>query len=121
MENKIFKDFDKLIIEKRIAKLAGLEFDVSLVSTRQALKYVKFRDEALTMSGEAALKKMVSIVTEICGKPLVKSRFKKLFSRSIDEKWLIENTNYEQLQAFIDFVLEPLMAKPEEGKSEKKK
>ena len=117
---EIIKDFDTLIIEKRIAKLSGLEFDVSLVSTRQALKYVKFRDKILTMSGEAALRQMAEIVAEICGKPVTQNRFKKLFVKSIDEKWLMENTNYEQLQAFIDFVIEPLMAAPKEDPVEKK-
>jgi hypothetical protein len=122
MENSIFKDFDKLIPQKRIAVLCGKKFDVSKISTRDALKYIIFRDKILTMSGEAALRKMASIVAEICGKPIAdRNVFKKLFSKKIDEKWLLKNTNYEQLNAFIEFVLEPLMAKPQEGKTEKKK
>ncbi|OFW52736.1 MAG: hypothetical protein A2163_11595 [Actinobacteria bacterium RBG_13_35_12] len=120
--NDIIRDFDKLILDKRIATLAGKSFDVSLVPTRLALKYVVFRDKALIMTGETAFKQMVSIVAEICGKPIVNGNiFKKLFNKSINEKWLINHSNFEQLQAFMDFVIEPLMAKEEDIKDSKEK
>ena len=116
----IIKDFDKIIPDKRIAILAGNEFDVSKISTRMALKQVAFRDNALKMNGEEAFKKAVEIVAEICGKATVKGNFfKRLFNKTIDEKWLINNTNYEQLTQFMEFVLEPLMAKAEDTKDSK--
>ena len=124
----ILKDFDLLIPDKRIAKLAGKEFDVSLISTRMALKQVVFRDNVLKMSGEKAFKRAVEIVAEICGKPKNNddsfwAKFLNLFKNRITAKWLINRTNYEQLMAFIDFVLDPLMDKDElkDGKAEKKK
>ena len=117
----ILKDFDKLIPDKRTAILAGKTFDVSLVSTRQALEYIKFRDVVLTMTGEASLRKMASIVAGICGKSAAKGFFKRLLNKPIDENWLLNNSNFEQLQAFMDFVIAPLMAQPEEVGKEKKK
>lgn len=117
----VFKDFDKLIIDKRTAVLAGKTFDVSKISTRDALRYVVFRDKVLTMSGEDALRKMAAIVAEICNKPVVKGGFfTRLLNKPITEKWLFENTNYEQLQAFIDFVLEPLLGKKDDDTDKKK-
>ena len=114
--NDIIKDFDKIIPDKRIAILVGKEFDVSKISTRMALKQVIFRDNALKMNGEEAFRKAVEIVAEICGKPKngregFWSKLASLFKARITAKWLMDNTNYEQLMAFIDFVLEPLTDK----------
>jgi len=106
------RDFDKIVPNKRIAKLAGKEFDVSLISTRMALEQSEFRDNVLKMGEKEALHKAIGIVAKICGKPIESGNFfKRLFSRPISEKWLVDNTNYEQLIAFIDFVLEPLTGK----------
>lgn len=117
-----FKDFDKLITDKRTAVLGGKTFDVSLISTRDALKYVQFRDKVLTMSGEDALRKMAAIVAEICSKPVIKGNFfTRLFNKPITEQWLFANTNYEQLLLFIDFVLEPLLGKKDDTETDKKK
>ena len=123
---EVFKDFDKFIIQKRIAKLAGREFDVSKISTRMSLKQAEYRDRALLMGEKESLMEAIRIVAEICGKPKPRNIFDKLFNKKITEKWLIENTNFEQLIAFIDFVLEPITGKkePEEEKEqeeEKKK
>jgi hypothetical protein len=108
------KDFDLLIPDKRIAKLAGKEFDVSKISTRMALEQSEFRDNVLKMGEKEALFKAIKIVARICGKPVIKGNFiKQLFNKAIDEAWLVNNTNYEQLIAFIDFVLEPLTGKTE--------
>lgn len=116
----VFKDFDKLIVDKRTAVLGGKTFNVSLISTRDALKYIVFRDKVLTMRGEDALRKMAAIVAEICNKPVVEGNlFKRLFNKAITEKWLFSHTNYEQLQLFIDFVLEPLLDKKDD--TDKKK
>lgn len=117
----VFKDFDKLIPGKRIAKLAGKEFDVSKISTRMALKQAEYRDRASKMKEKEALIEAVKIVAEICGKSKPKNLFEKLFNRQINEKWLTNNTNFEQLVAFIDFVLEPLLGKPAENIKDVKK
>jgi hypothetical protein len=120
----VIKDFDLLIPDKRIAKLAGREFDVSLISTRLALKQIRFRDKALTMSGEDALNKAVEIVAEIC-KPKDNStgflsKFLNLFKKKVTAKWLMDHASYAQLLEFIDFALKPLY-KEDEPEVEKKK
>lgn len=115
----IFKDFNLLIPDKRIAKIGNREFDVSLISTRLALKQIRFRDKALTMSGEDALNKAVEIVAEIC-KPVSKG-FLSIFKKKVTAKWLMSNATYAQLLEFIDFVLSPLYKEPEEVSKEKKK
>jgi len=118
------KDFDLLIPDKRIAKLAGHEFDVSLISTRMALKQIIFRDNALTMSGAEAFNEAVSIVAEIC-KPKndstgLWSKFLNLFKKKVTAKWLMDNATYAQLLEFIDFVLAPLYKEAEPVDKEKK-
>jgi hypothetical protein len=116
------KDFDKLIPDKRIAILAGKEFDVSKISTRLALQQSEFQDNRLRMGEKEALKKAVAIVAKVCGKPKSSGNFfSRIFNRAIDEKWLINNTNYEQLVAFINFVLEPLMGKEQQVETPEKK
>jgi len=118
---EVIKDFDLLVPDKRIAKLAGREFDVSLISTRMALEQIKFRDKALIMSGADAFNKAVEIVAEIC-KPKVSNKFLGLFKKKVTAKWLISHASYAQLLEFIDFVLAPLYKEAEPiEKSEKKK
>lgn len=115
----VFKDFNTLIPDKRIAKIGNREFDVSLISTRMALKQIAFRDHALTMSGEAALNEAVSIVAEIC-KPIGGNKFLSLFKKKVTAKWLKDNCNYAQLLEVIDFVLKPLYQEAEPVDEKKK-
>jgi len=43
-----FKDFDSLLPEKRVAKIAGREIDVSKIPARIVLEQAKFRDDILS-------------------------------------------------------------------------
>lgn len=115
----ILKDFDKLIPDKRIAKIGNREFDCSLISTRMALRQISFRDKALTMSGADAFNTAVEIVAEIC-KPVGGNKFLSLFRRKVTAKWLKNNCNYAQLLEVIDFVLKPLYQEAEPEKEKKK-
>lgn len=115
----VLKDFDKLISDKRIAKIGNHEFDVSLISTRMALKQIVFRDHALTMSGADAFNQAVSIVAEIC-KPIGGNKFLSLFKKKVTAKWLMGNASYAQLLEFIDFVLAPLYKEAEPVVDKKK-
>ena len=117
----VFKDFNTLIPDKRIAKIGNREFDVSLISTRLALKQIIFRDNALKMSGAQAFNTAVSIVAEIC-KPTGGNKFLNLFKKKVTAKWLMDNCSYTQLLEVIDFVLKPLYKEDEAvDKKEKKK
>ena len=117
---EVFKDFDKFIIQKRIAKLAGREFDVSKISTRMSLKQAEYRDKALLMGEKESLRGHQNSCKISVTQPEI---FFEGFNLRNNAKRLIENTNFEQLIAFIDFVLEPITGKKEEekGQEEEKK
>ncbi len=102
-------DFDKIIPEKRIAKIAGKEVDVSIIPARITLEVAKFRDGWLKMSSEEQQKKSFEIVEKIC----------KATNPDFDIEEVLDKTNFEQLTAFLDFVMEPLN-RPREGKDKKK-
>jgi hypothetical protein len=109
MVEPIIKDFDKLITQKRIAILAGREFDVSKIPTRFALEQAAFIDSLSTLKNEQkAFAKALEIAAKICNSSKPFGFFASLFKKRITVKWLIKNTNIEQLIAFINFILEPL-------------
>ena len=106
MSESVIKDFDKILPPKRIAKLAGKEIDVSLIPSRVSLELAIFRDNVLKMkSSEEQQRKSLEIVAKVC----------QVKNPKITVDWLLDNTHYEQLIEFIDFVLEPLN-RPGKGK-----
>jgi len=105
----IIKDFDKLIPQKRIAVLAGREFDVSKIPTRLALEQAAFVDSLSAMKNEKDIfNKSLEIAVKICNQVKPAGFFNRLFNKRITVKWLIDNTNIEQLIEFINFILEPI-------------
>ena len=112
MSEPIIKDFNTVLPPKRIAKLADEEIDVSLIPSRVTLELAIFRDSIFKgkiKSLEEQYRKSVEIVAKIC----------QVKNPKITPEWLIENTNYEQLNEFIDFVFEPIN-RLGKGKSKKK-
>lgn len=105
MSEPIIKDFDKIIPLKRIAKLAGEEIDVSLIPSRISLELAIFRDKVLAMKSEDQQRKSLEIVAKVC----------QVKNPKITVDWLLDNTHYEQMIEFIDFVLEPIN-RPGKGK-----
>lgn len=95
-----FKDFDKLIPPKRIAKLAGKEIDVSKLPSRISIEMAIFRDKLLKgeYNNEQAAIRSIEIVAQACQKS----------NTDITADWLLDNTDYQQLLEFMDFVLEPI-------------
>ncbi len=109
MENKIFKDFDKILPPQRIARLSGREIDVSRIPSRISLEIAQFRDNFLKMNSETMQKRSLEIVAKIC----------QVTDPGITPEWLLDNTHFEQLTDFMDFVLEPIN-RPAEDKNKKK-
>ena len=111
--SSIFKDFDKLIPMSRVAKLADKKIDVSKLPSRTSIEMAIFRDKILKgeYTSEQAALQSVEIVAGACAKanPDLK----------ITVDWLLDNTHYEQLVAFMDFVLEPIN-KPDSANNNKK-
>jgi hypothetical protein len=107
-------DFDKIIPDKRIARIAGKEIDVSIIPSRIALEYVKFVNNILSYSGEEQDDKIYEFVIRICN----------VSNKDITLDWLLDNTNQLQMTEFMQFVLEPLTGKSDDKKkvtSSKKK
>lgn len=100
MNESLIRDFNTVIPRKRIAKLAGEEIDVTLIPSRIALELSIFRDKVLDMkSFEEVQRKSLELVAKVC----------QVKNPKITVDWLLDNTHYEQLIGFIDFVLEPLL------------
>jgi hypothetical protein len=110
----IFKDFDKLIPEARVAKLAGKEIDVSKLPSRTSIEMAIFRDRIFKgqITSEEAALKSIEIVAQACAKTNPEL--------GINTDWLLDNTHHEQLIAFMDFVLEPINRPDKSNKSDKK-
>jgi len=104
----ILKDFDILAPPKRIAKLGGEEIDVSIISTRVALKFIEFskkhKTENLTQATqtgvmeEGVLEDMLEIIALVCQKS----------SEKITKDWLLDNVDIGTLLQFVRFVFNPL-------------
>jgi hypothetical protein len=108
-----FKDFDSLIPEKRVAKIAGKEIDVSKIPARIVLEQAKFRDDILSGKVKSFLeqqKKTFDMVEKIC----------KVSSPDFEVEKIIDDITVDQLLDFIDFVIEPLN-KPKGNKKKVKK
>lgn len=111
--DEVFKDFNTIIPKKRIAKLAEEEIDVSLIPSRVSLELAIFRDSIFkgkVKSSEEQQRKSLEIVSKVC----------QVKNPKITVEWLLDNTHYEQLIEFIDFVLEPIN-RPGTGKKKVEK
>jgi hypothetical protein len=96
-----FKDFDSLIVEKRVAKIAGREIDISKIPARIVLEQAKFRDDILSGKVKSFLeqqKKTFEMVERIC----------RVSDPDFKVENIIDDITVDQLLDFIDFVIEPL-------------
>ena len=115
----IIKDFDKLIPQKRIAILAGRQFDVSKIPTRLALEQAAFIDSLSGIKNEKdEFNKSLEIAEKICNQTEPVKLFDRIFRKRVTAKWLIDNTDITQLIEFINFILEPITGT--DGKDKKK-
>ena len=102
---EIIKDFDKIVPEKRVAILAGEEIDVSKIPTRVTIELAKLKDRKDELSDDVkGFEKTLEIIALAC-----KSNPK------INADFLIDNTDFEQLMDFIDFILEPITKRTEKN------
>lgn len=96
-------DLDKLIPEKRIVRLAGKEIDVSSIPSRVTLEIAE-KSDILTSGRAESFPILMQMIVKIMNDP------------EVDEDWVIDNTNLEQLMALIEFVIEPIQNKAVGGK-----
>jgi hypothetical protein len=96
-----FKDFDSLLPERRVAKIAGREIDVSKIPARIVLEQAKFRDDILSGKVKSFLeqqKRTFEMVERIC----------RVSDPDFKVENIIDDITVDQLLDFIDFVIEPL-------------
>lgn len=109
-----FKDFDKVLPEKRIAKIAGKEIDVSKLPARLVLEQAKFRDDILSgkiKSFTEQQNKTFETVEKVCRVSDPDFKIEEI----IDDN----DVTVEQLLQFIEFVLEPLNSRNKDKKKVK--
>ena len=108
---KTFKDFDRLIPEQRIAKLAGKEIDVTRIPSRVTLMLAEYADSVDRLSPKEQFKNALEPIVAVC----------KLTDPEVTVDWLLDNTDFAQLQEFTQFVLEPIRQKTQGGQESGKK
>lgn len=107
-----FKDFDKVLPEKRIAKIAGKEIDVSKLPARLVLEQAKFRDDILSGKIKSFVdqqKMSFEMVEKVC----------QVSNPDFNIDKIVDEITVEQLLQFIEFVLEPLNSRNKDKKKVK--
>ena len=97
------KDFDKIVRTERIAILAGEKIDVSKIPSRVSLEMAKMQDDQDKLNSEDGFYKSIDLVAMAC----------KPSNPKITADWLLDNTDYETLIDFMEYVLEPIKARVE--------
>jgi len=107
MSDKIptIRDFDKIVRQERRAVISGEEVDVSKIPSRVTLEIVQFGDGAEKLDGKESFLRSVELVSKAC----LPSNPK------ITTDWLLDNTDFEQLMDFCEYVMEPIRARAEDG------
>lgn len=104
MSNQI-KDFDKLAPPKRVVKIAGEEVDVSKIPSRVTLEIARLADNADKLNSEEGFIKSLELVAMAC----------KPSNEKITVDWLLDNTDFDTLMDFCEYVLEPIRKRTEGG------
>lgn len=104
-DNAGIRDFDKVLGEERKAKICGEIVDVTRIPSRVTLEMAKLADSVEDLNSEQGFYKSVDLVSKAC----LPSNPK------ITPDWLIDNTHFEQLMEFMDYVLEPVKKRTEDA------
>ena len=98
-------DLDKLVADKRIVRLKGKEIDVSSVPSSVTLDITANYD-LLKSEDPSSFDLILNSAVKIC----------QVSDKTITKEWLIQNTNIDQLQALIEFVMQPMHQRVETHK-----
>ncbi|MDG6245099.1 MAG: hypothetical protein QCH31_12060 [Methanolobus sp.] len=112
MSEDLIRDFGTIVPQKRIARIAGEEVDVSVFSTRATLKLIELTsspDKQTALESGEGIEDLLEVVAIACQRSNPK----------ITKDWLIDNVDLFTLVEFAQFVMEPvtekLKATPAEG------
>ncbi len=112
MSDKIptIRDFDKIVRQERRAVIAGEEVDVSKIPSRVTLEMAKFAGATKTMKEDEQFLATLDLVAKAC----------KPSNPKITVDWLLDNTDFDQMMDFCEYVMEPIRQRAEklEGKAE---
>ncbi len=92
------RDFDKLIQQPRIARIAGEEVNVTKIPSRVTLEMVRFADKTKEMTAEQTFHQTLELVAKAC----------QPSNPKITADWLLDNTDFDQMMDFCEYVLEPI-------------
>lgn len=103
------KDFDALMPPKRIAKVGGKEFDVSIIPAKASLEMAALmaRDPALKTNLKG--NKIESLID-------MTVRVLRIQDDEVDRDWLLSVMDQDTLLQFCTFVLEPLIRRGQEAR-----
>lgn len=97
-------DLDKLVEDKRTVKLEGKEIDVTKIPSKVTLTVADTWEE-IDEDDPESFDKIIDIVMMIIDAQ----------NDDITRDWLIENSSLRQLIALIEYVLEPIQEKKQQG------
>lgn len=104
MSSDILRDFGAIVPQKRIARIAGEEVDVSIFSTRATLKLMELTsspEKAGALESGEGIEDLFGVIATACQRSNTK----------ITKDWLIDNVDLFTLIDFAQFVMEPVTAK----------
>lgn len=99
------KNFDQVIREERKARIAGEEVDVTKIPSRVTLEMAKLNDDAKELNSEEGFYKSVDLVARAC----------QPSNPTITADWLLDNTDFETLMEFMEWVIEPVKQRTEKN------
>jgi len=92
------RDFDKVVQTARLARIGGEEVDVTKIPSRVTLEMTKLADDAEAMKQEESFYTVIDLVAKACTPSNPK----------ITADWLLDNTDFDTLMDFCEFVMEPI-------------
>lgn len=98
------RDFDKIVRQPRKARIAGEEVDVTKIPSRVTLEMAKFADNK-GMGSDETFYKVLELVAKAC----------QPSNKKITADWLLDNTDFDQMMDFCEFVLEPIRKRAEKA------
>ena len=96
MAKPIIKDFDTVIRQKRIARLAGEEIDVTLIPSRVMVELLEMMDDE-DLDNVDNFFRVIEMVARVA----------QVSNKKITTDWLYDNTDLETLLDFVGFVIKP--------------
>ncbi len=78
--------------------ICGEQVDVTKIPSRVTLEMTKLADDADAMKSEESFFMVVDLVAKAC----------KPSNEKITADWLLDNTDFETLMEFCEFVMEPI-------------